>query len=558
MVLNTNTEREHGRKAQLANIVASRSVASIIRTTLGPRSMLKMILDPMGGIVMTNDGNAILREVDVSHPAAKSMIELSRAQDEEVGDGTTSVIILSGELMTVAEPFLRRDMHPRIITGAYMKALESCLHFLEDNCTKLDVQNRVQMLSIIRSTLGTKFVSRFGDLVCELALEATLKIWTKRTDGRPDDIDIKRYARVEKIPGGYLEDSEVLNGLCLNKDVVHPRMSRRIVKPRIILLDTPLEYKKLESQANIEITDENDWEKVLKMEEEYVENLCKDIIKHKPTLLFTEKGVSDLAQHYLMQAGITVVRRCRKTDNNRIARAVGATIVSRTDEIKECDIGTKCGLFEVKKIGDDYFTYLVECEDPKACTIMLRGASKDVLSEIERNLYDAMHVARNIITDPRIVPGGGAVEMALATHLNKEAKSIEGVLAWPYRAVAKALEVIPRTLVENAGASTIRLLTELRAKHASYEGKGICTMGIDGNKGELASMDDIKVFEPFLVKVQTLKTGFEAAGMLLRIDDIVSGISQHKAQGGIGGGTEEAPDLDDLQDDGTFGDYRDG
>jgi len=555
LVLNTNTKREHGRKAQLTNIVAAKSVASIIRTTLGPRSMLKMILDPMGGIVMTNDGNAILREVDVSHPAAKSMIELSRTQDEEVGDGTTSVIILSGELLSVAEVFLKRDMHPRIIVGSYMKALESSLKFIEARCLALNLDDREQMLSIVRSTLGTKFVSRFGDLVCKLALDAVQKIVLRKDKAATPEIDIKRYARVEKIPGGYLEESEVLNGLCLNKDVVHPRMKRRIENPRILLLDTPLEYKKMESQANIEVTNEADWDTILKMEEEYVENLCKGIIKHKPNLVFTEKGVSDLAQHYLMKAGITVVRRCRKTDNNRIARAVGATIVSRCDEVKPENIGTGCGLFEVRKIGDDYFTFLVECKDPKACTVLLRGASKDVLSEIERNLQDAMHVVRNIITDPRVLPGGGAMEMAIASNLIKESKNLEGAMQWPFRAVAKALEVIPRTLIENSGGSTIRVLTDLRAKHAAYSGASMCSTGIDGHKGTLADMNDLKVYEPFMVKSQTLKTAIEAAAMLLRIDDIVSGMSSKRGGGGGGGA---APGLDDLQDDGTFGDYRDG
>jgi T-complex protein 1 subunit gamma len=291
------------------------------------------------------------------------------------------------------------------------------------------------------------------------------------------------------------------------------------------------------------------------MEEEYIESLCQQLIKWKPTLIFTEKGVSDLAQHYLMKAGITVVRRVRKTDNNRIARAVGAVIVSRCDEIKESDIGVSCGLFEVRKIGDDYFTYLVECAEPKSCTILLRGASKDVLTEIERNLQDAMCVARNIIVDPRVVPGGGAVEMAIAQHLATEAKSMDGAMQWPYRALSKALEVIPRTLVENCGGSTIRLLTELRAKHAQHTGDVMCTEGIDGNKGELANMTDLKVFEPYLVKTQTLKTAFESSAMLLRIDDIVSGMSAPKSGGGDGG---QAPDIEDLQDDGTFGDYRDG
>jgi len=282
--------------------------------------------------------------------------------------------------------------------------------------------------------------------------------------------------------------------------------------------------------------------------------MCKDIIKHKPTLVFTEKGCSDLAQHFLTKAGISVIRRLRKTDNNRIARVCGATIVSRTDEIQESDIGTKCGLFEVRKIGDEYFTYLVECENPKACTILLRGASKDVLTEIERNLMDAMSVARNIVFDNRILPGGGAVEMAIAAHLLKEAKSLDGLEQWPFRAIAEALEVIPRTLIENCGGSTIRLLTDLRAKHAAYRGALCCPLGIDGNKGVVVDMNgEPKIWEPFVVKAQTLKTSIEAACMLLRIDDVVSGISRGKK-----GGSGPGPAAQGSEDPETMGDERDG
>jgi len=550
LVLNTNTQREHGRKAQLANIMAAKAVADIIRTTLGPRSMLKMILDPMGGIVMTNDGNCILREVDVSHPAAKSMIELSRTQDEEVGDGTTSVIILAGELLVVAEPFLQRNMHPRHIVKAYIKAMDCAIDYCKANCTTLDTDDRVQMLAIVRSCLGTKFVSRFGDLVCNLALDAVNCV-TIKEDGQVADIDIKRYARIEKIPGGYLEDCKVMKGLMLNKDVVHPRMKRRIENPRIVLLDCPLEYKKAESQTNIEITDEADWEVILKMEEEWVLGICKALIKLKPNLIFTEKGCSDLAQHYLSAAGISVIRRVRKTDNNRIARATGATIIHEPSQLMEEHVGKGCGLFEVRKIGDDSFTFLEKCKNPTACTVVLRGASKDSLSEIERNLQDAMAVVRNIIFDPRVLPGGGATEMAVGQALQAVSKTMEGVMQWPFRAVADALEVIPRTLIENCGGSTIRLLTALRGKHAEMAGKS-CTWGIDGNKGELADMKDLKIYEPFLVKTQTIKTAIESAMMLLRIDDIVSGLAP--SAGSSQGPGRAAEDADDE----TFGDSRDG
>lgn len=552
LVLNTNTKRESGRKAQLANIAAAKSVADIIRTTLGPRSMLKMILDPMGGIVMTNDGNAILREIDVSHPAAKSMIELSRTQDEEVGDGTTSVIIMAGELLQVAQPFIERKMHPRVIVGAYIKALDDALDVLDEITINIKQDSptfREDLLDMVRSSLGTKFVSRFGDLVCNLAIDAVLKIVIERENGTKE-IDIKRYARVEKIPGGFLEDSVVMQGIMLNKDVVHAQMKRKIENPRIVLLDCPLEYKKGESQTNIEITQETDWDAVFEMEEKFVRELCDNVIKLKPDIVMTEKGVSDLAQHYLGKAGISVLRRLRKTDNNRVARATGATIVNEPSHLKESDVGTGCGLFEVRKIGDEYFSYLEKCVDPKACTIALRGASKDVLNEIERNLMDAMNVVRNILNDPRVLPGGGATEMALSQALSRKSKSISGVQQWPYKAVANAFEVIPRTLIENCGASTIRLLTALRAEHAADTSKS--TMGVDGNKGVLADMNDLKIFESYSVKSQTIKTAIESATMLLRIDDIVSGMTR-----GSGGAVQQA-EQDPDEDEATFGDNRDG
>lgn len=530
LVLNSNTKRETGRKAQLGNIEAAKAIADVIRTCLGPRAMLKMLMDPMGGIVMTNDGNAILREIQVQHPAAKSMIEISRTQDEEVGDGTTSVIILAGEMLSVAEAFLEQQMHPTVIISAYRQALDDIVTITKDKISvKVDVNEKEQMMRIVRSTIGTKFIKKWMDLACEMALRA-VKIVSVESTGSQREIDIKRYARVEKIPGGTVEDSEVLQGVMIQKDVTHPRMRRCIENPRIVLLDCPLEYKKGESQTNVEMSSEADFSQLLKLEEEYIQKMCDEIIAVKPDLVFTEKGVSDLAQHFLMKHNITAIRRLRKSDNNRIARACGAVICNRTDELQESDVGTGCGLFDVRKIGDEYFTYLIKCKAPKACTIVLRGASKDILNEVDRNLQDAMQVVRNVMLDPRLVPGGGATEMALAQALNEKAKSVSGVQQWPYRAVSKALEVIPRTLLQNCGANTIRVLTALRAKHASGSA-GCERWGVDGDTGVLADMEVLGVWEPVSVKEQTFKTAIETAVLLLRIDDIVSGSKKGEAKG---------------------------
>jgi T-complex protein 1 subunit gamma len=541
MVLNSKTQRQTGRQAQLSNIAAARSVADIIRTTLGPRSMLKMLLDPMGGIVITNDGNCILREVDVSHPTAKSMIELSRAQDEEVGDGTTSVIILAGEMLILAEPLIHDHLHPTVIVQGYNRALQEALEICERMALKVDVLDTDRMKKLVQSCIGTKFSSRWTDKMVEMALQAVLTVArvkgnTPEQSGASNpynhkmEVDIKRYAKVEKIPGGEISDSIVLKGVMFNKDTTHSKMRRRIEKPRILLLDCPLEYKKGESQTNVEITNTDDWNTMLRMEEEYVENMCMEIIAFQPDIVITEKGVSDLAQHYLAKANITAFRRLRKTDNNRVARATGATIVSRTDEIQESDIGTGCGLFDMKKIGDEWFCFLDECEDPKACTIILRGGSKDVLNEIERNLHDAMEVVRNVVYDPKLLPGGGATEMAVSMGLRRAGLKVEGVQQRPFLAVGEAMEVIPRTLAQNCGVSVIRTVTQLRAKHAAAfdeaEKSGDTkpfNWGINGTTGELVDMEELGIWEPFSVKVQTIKTAIESACMILRIDDIVSG-----------------------------------
>lgn len=313
----------------------------------------------------------------------------------------------------------------------------------------------------------------------------------------------------------------------VNKDVTHGKMRREIKNPRIVLLDCSLEYKKGESQTNVELMNEGDLTRMLELEEEYVKKLCEDVIAVKPDVVFTEKGVSDLAQHYLLNAGISAVRRLRKTDNNRIARACGATIVSRTDELRPEDVGTGAGLFRIQKIGDEYFCFITECKDPKACTILLRGPSKDILNEVERNLQDALHVGRNILLDPAIVPGGGAVELAVSRALLEKARTLSGVERRAYEAAALALEIIPRTLAQNCGANVIRTLTALRAKHAA----GGKTWGLDGATGAIADVVEKKIWEPLAVKQQTYKTAVETAIMLLRIDDIVSG-SKKKDQDG--------------------------
>lgn len=532
-VMNTAPERQSGRKAQISNITAAKTVADVIRTCLGPKAMLKMILDPMGGILLTNDGNAILREIDVAHPAAKNMIELSRTQDEECGDGTTSVIILAGEILAQSLSQLERDIHPVVIISAYNKALKEALEIIKRISIPIDVNDDAQMLSLIKTSIGTKFVVRWSDLMCKLALEAVRTV-SQDINGMKT-VDIKRYARVEKVPGGEIEQSTVLKGVMVNKDITHPQMRRRIENPRIILLDCPLEYKKGESQTNMEFSKEGDWARAQEIEEEQVKALCYKLLEFKPDLIITEKGVSDLAQHIFVQHNVTALRRVRKSDNNRIALAVGATIVNRVEDMRDTDVGTECGLFHVEKIGDEYFSFLTECTTPKACTILLRGPSKDILNEIDRNLADAMSVARNAVFNPTLAPGGGATEMAISVGLHQKARSVVGVEGWPFRAVADAMEVIPRTLIQNSGGNVIRVLTELRAKHANGEN----SWGVNGDTGKIVDMKTYGLYESASVKIQTLKTAVEASRMLLRVDDVVQAVRKEKEEGGGGGAPPE-------------------
>ncbi|KAF8621732.1 hypothetical protein AX15_007532 [Amanita polypyramis BW_CC] len=532
-VMNTAPERQSGRKAQISNITAAKTVADVIRTCLGPKAMLKMILDPMGGILLTNDGNAILREIDVAHPAAKNMIELSRTQDEECGDGTTSVIILAGDILAQSLSQLELDIHPVVIISAYNKALKEALEIVKRISVPIDTSDDEQMLSLIKTSIGTKFVVRWSDLMCKLALQAVRTV--AQEEGGFKTVDIKRYARVEKVPGGEIEKSRVLSGVMLNKDITHPNMRRRIKNPRIVLLDCPLEYKKGESQTNMEFSKESDWARAQAIEEEQIKEMANKILEFKPDLVITEKGISDLAQHVFSRNNVSAIRRVRKSDNNRIALATGATIVNRIEDLRESDVGTKCGLFHIEKIGDEYFTFMDECNNPKACTILLRGPSKDILNEIDRNLQDAMSVARNVVFNPLLAPGGGATEMAVSVGLQAKSRNVLGVEAGPFRAVADAMEVIPRTLAQNSGGNAIRVLTELRAKHANGEN----SWGINGETGKIVNMKEYGLYESASVKIQTFKTAIEAARVLLRVDDVVQAVRKERDQGAQGPPPEE-------------------
>ncbi|CAF92695.1 unnamed protein product, partial [Tetraodon nigroviridis] len=583
-----NIKRESGRKVQTGNINAAKKVmmcvfqtiADVIRTCLGPRAMMKMLLDPMGGIVMTNDGNAILREIQVQHPAAKSMIEISRTQDEEVGDGTTSVIILAGELLSVAEQFLEQQMHPTVIISAYRRALDDMLESLKEISTPVDTSDRSMMLKIIHSAINTKVLSRWSELACSIALDAVRTV--ELEDNGRKEIDIKKYAKVEKVPGGIIEDSCVLRGVMVNKDVTHPRMRRLIREPRIVLLDCSLEYKKGEK-----ISKEEDFARILQMEEEYIQQICEDIIRLKPDLVFTEKGISGLSlththarsracrslvscwytsvgcprsgaalpdegQHHRhppcqedgQQPHRQGVWSSHRQPHRRTARGLrghgGGAVRGEEDRRRVFHLRHRVQRAqslhhpaERSQQGDP------SCEERSGAPLLSAPSQPSSVSalvspvqEVERNLQDAMQVCRNVLLDPHLLLGGGAVEMAVSKRLMERSRALTGIEQWPYRAVAQALEVIPRTLIQNCGASTIRVLTSLRAKHT--QDNGVC-WGVDGESGCLSDMSALGIWEPLAVKAQTYKTAVETAILLLRIDDIVSGHKKKDKDGQMGG-----------------------
>ena len=409
-------------------------------------------------------------------------------------------------------------------------ALQDALKFIDENNLSFDVDpNDIDSFSkVVKASLGTKLSSKDHDFLCPIAIQAVKCVHTGEGE-ECQSIDVKRLIKIEKVPGGSFDQSEMLSGVMINKDLVHPRMPKKIENPRIMLLDIPLEYKKPETAFNMELKNEEDFEKLIAIEEEFVRGLCKQIIAAKPNVVVTEKGVSDLAAHFLYKANIAVIRRVRKTDNVRIGKATGARILSSVDDISEKSIGTKCGLFEVRKIGDEYFSYFVNCKDNKACTVVLRGASKDSLNELERNLRDALCVARNIVFTPRAVYGAGSLEMELSKRLNENASKISGAKQLAYQSVATALEVIPRTLAQNCGASVIRVLTELKTKHREA---GCESWGVDGLTGNVVDASDLDVIEPVEVKRQAFRTAIEAACTMLRVDDIISGIKAKPKQSG--------------------------
>lgn len=498
--------------AQIQNesAMAAKTISSIIRTCLGPRAMQKMVLTKINSIELTNDGNAILRELDVAHPSARSLVELARTQDDEVGDGTTSVVILAAEILGEMTHILDKNVHPIRVCQALGKALDTCIKTIDSMSMSLE-NNEETKLQIIAASVSTKVCSILKVPVERLALDAVKKIYVKDENR----CDLKGCMKVEKILGGSFAESEVIDGVIVNKDIIHPQMRRTIENPRIVIIESPLEYKKGESQTNFEFSRESDFTRALEIEEEQVREMCERIVALKPDIVVCEKGVSDLALSILFENNITGLRRMKKTDTSRLSKACGASIANRPEDLNEKHVGKACELFEYVKYGEEYYCRFGKCADPKACSVVIRGPTKDILNELERNFMDAVKVAKNIFMSPKLCPGGGAAEMAMACELMKRSGDSE-VENEVFSRLASALTIIPSILLENSGAfSPMKTIAFLEQKHkeASY-------YGINGVTGEVVDTRSL-VLEPQAVKTQCIKSAIEAVAQLLRIDGII-------------------------------------
>jgi thermosome len=514
LILSEKTQRTIGRDAQRSNILAARVIAESVKSTLGPRGMDKMLVDSLGDVVVTNDGVTILKEIDVEHPAAKMMVEVAKTQDDEVGDGTTTAVVIAGELLKKAEELLDQDVHPTIIAGGYRMASEKAREVLEEIAVKIGPEDEDMLKKVAMTAMTGKGAEKSKEYLGELVVRA-VKAVVEVKDGRVtvDRDDIK----LEKKEGGGIEDTELVQGIVIDKERVHPAMPKRVEKAKIALLNVPLEIEKTEVDAEIRITDPAQLKAFIDEEERMLREMVDKIKGSGANVLLCQKGIDDLAQHYLAKAGIFAVRRVKRSDMEKLARATGASIVTNIDDLSGKDLGS-AGVVEEVKIGDDEMTFVKECKDPKSVTILIRGGTEHVVNEVERALEDCLGVVPAALRDGKAVAGGGAPEVEVAKSLRSYAKSVGGREQLAIEAFADSLEAIPRALAENAGLDPIDVIVDLRAKHEKNGAK----YGLNVLDGEATDMLSEGVIEPLRVKTQAISSAGEAAVMILRIDDVIA------------------------------------
>ena len=516
IILPEGTTRNLGRDAQRNNILAGKVLAETVRTTLGPKGMDKMLEDGLGDIVVTNDGVTILKEMDIEHPAAKMLVEVAKTQEDEVGDGTTTAVIIAGELLKRSEELLDQEIHPTIIALGYRQAAQKAIELLDQ--ISIDADDKDTLLKVAMTAMTGKGTEKAREPLAELIVGAVSQVVE---DGKVDSEQIK----IESKDGAAIEDSELVSGVIIDKEKVHPGMPSEINGAKIALVNSAIEVKETEVDAEIRITDPAQMQAFIEQEENMIKEMVDELVAAGANVLFCQKGIDDLAQHYLSKAGILATRRVKKSDMEKLAKATGAKIVTNIEDLSADDLGD-AGLVAEDKVSGDDMIFVKECKDPKAVTLLLRGSTSHVVDEIERAVEDAIGVVASTVEDGKVVVGGGAPEIAIAKGLKDYAETISGREQLAVTAFAEALEVVPRTLAENAGLDSIDSLVDLRAAHEDS-----IYMGLNVFEGGVTDMKEAGVIEPQRVKKQAIQSAAEAAEMILRIDDVIASSSQGAAAG---------------------------
>ena len=538
IILREGTERSKGKGTQSNNIAAARAIADAVRSALGPKGMDKMLVDSMGEVTITNDGVTILKEIEVEHPAAKMMIEVAKTQDDEVGDGTTSAVILAGDLLKHAESLIDQQVHPTVIVNGYRMAAEQALLMLEKIAFNVKPEDEEVLRSIAITAMTGKSLGHEKDHLADMIVKATRAVAEERDGKLIVDID---NILVQKKQGGSISDTELIKGVVLDKERVHPRMPKSIKDAKIALINRALEIKKTEFGSEIKLRDPSKMQLFIKEEEKTLKAFADKIKAVGANVVICQKGIDDLTQHYLAKDGIYAVRRAKESDMKKIVKATGGKLVTNLDDLTAKDLGN-AGLVEERKIGDDEMTFVTNCRNPKAVSILVRGGTEHVVDELERTVHDGLRAVACVLEDGKAVAGGGSAEIELSRKLKDYASTIGGREQLAIEAFARAMECIPRTLAENAGLDWIDTLIDLRSKHEGDKGKMI---GIDVYSGKSVNMKTINIIEPLRVKTQAIKSATDAAAMILRIDDVIAskttkpeemaGAGGHGHGGGMGG-----------------------
>jgi archaeal chaperonin len=535
LVLKEGTTRNRGKEAQRNNIMAARIVGEVLRTTLGPRGMDKMLVDSLGDITVTNDGAAILEEMEVEHPAAKMMVEIAKTQDTMVGDGTTTTVVLAGELLKRAEDLLDQNIHPTILVSGYRKASQKAIEVIEKNAIAVEPDDRNTLKKVAMTSMGSKSVGGAKEHLAEIAIDAIKQIMECRGDKVLADID---NVQLVKKTGKSLFESQLINGVIIDKEVVHLGMPKRMERAKIALIDSALEIEKTEISAEIRIKDPLQMQAFLDQENKMLQEMVGKIKKAGANVLFCQKGIDDMAQHFLAKEGIMTARRVKESDMEKLARATGGRIVSDLTDLGSEDLGA-AGLVEERKIGDDRMIFVEKCKDPRSVAILLRAGLERMVDEAERAMVDALSVVSDVAENNKIVAGGGAIEVEVAKELRAYAMKVGGREQLAVEAFADAIEIIPKTLAENAGIEAIDIIVDLRTAHEKPDGQ---YKGVNVFTGKVENSRDKGVLEPIMVKEQAIKSATESATMILRIDDVIASTKPKeggKPPGGMPEGGED-------------------